>query len=198
MKKCLRYGAPNFITFLRVVLTIIFTLFLNKYLALDGNNDLFACLIVIFFAVYVTDFIDGNIARCLKAVSTFGSFFDVLTDFLFILCSVGTLIKYNFIAWWFLIVIILKLLDFFATSKIMNNYKLEKKKTFVFDYMGRAAAVSFYIIPFVVLCMNKYLNGRCSDFIPFLTYTSTTIALISLFQRITVCVQIKRKQAIKF
>lgn len=198
MKKYLRYTIPNFITLLRVVLTVVFTLFLNKKLTLDGNNELFTYLVIILFAIYVTDFIDGKIARHLKAVSTFGSIFDVLADFLFILCAVGTLIKYNLIAWWFLIVIIAKILDFFITSKIMNNYKLNRKKTFVFDCMGRAAAASFYVIPFIVLCMNRYFNGRCEAFILLLTYVSTTFALISLFQRIILCVQIKRRQVVKF
>ncbi len=198
MKDCLRYAVPNFITFLRVVLTAAFTLCLNKYFVLDGNDDLFTYLAIIFFAIYMTDFIDGKIARHFKAVSTFGSFFDVLADFLFILCATGTLIKYKLIAWWFLIVIIAKIIDFFVTSKIINNYKLEVKKTFVFDYMGRATAISFYIMPFIVLCMNEYLNGRCAAFILFLTYMSTIIAIISLFQRIILCIQIKRRQAIKF
>ncbi|AZV58228.1 CDP-alcohol phosphatidyltransferase family protein [Clostridium sp. AWRP] len=197
MKKYLRYAVPNFITLLRVVLTGIFTLFLNKKLALDGNDELFTYLVMIFFAIYVTDFIDGKIARYFKSVSSFGSFLDVLADFLFILCATGILIKYKLIAWWFLIVIIAKIIDFFVTSKIINNYKLGVKETFVFDFMGRAAAISFYIMPFIVLCMNEYLNGRCVFQVMFLTYMSTIIALISLFQRIILCIQIKRRQAMK-
>ncbi|AGY75611.1 CDP-alcohol phosphatidyltransferase family protein [Clostridium autoethanogenum] len=197
MKKYLRYAVPNFITLLRVVLTGIFTLFLNRKLALDGNDELFTYLVMIFFAICVTDFIDGRIARYFKSVSSFGSFLDVLADFLFILCATGILIKYKLIAWWFLIVIIAKIIDFFVTSKIMNKYKSEKNKTFVFDFMGRAAAISFYIMPFIVLSMNEYLKGRCIFPVLFLTYISTIIALISLFQRIILCIQIKRRQAVK-
>nr|WP_307902760.1 CDP-alcohol phosphatidyltransferase family protein [Clostridium botulinum] len=65
---------PNILTGLRIILTFIYLLLLDN-LNLYSNNELyFTCGIIVFFLICVTDFIDGKIARKIKAESLLGSF----------------------------------------------------------------------------------------------------------------------------
>lgn len=192
-KKYLRYIIPNVITLIRVVLTIIFIVFLNNEFILERKDQSIINLAIIFFVICLTDFVDGKTARYLKATSILGSFFDVISDFIFILCATMTLVKFQMVPMWFLAVIIVKFIDFVATSKIINNYKLKREKVFVFDYMGRVGALLFYGLPFIVIFINKYFSGTSTFIVLLLICISTIIALISLTQRIIMCIQIKRE-----
>ncbi len=74
------------------------------------------------FLICVTDFIDGKIARKIKAESLLGSFLDVTADFIFIISSLALLNLNNRIPIWFTVLTLIKFIEFFVTSYIIKKY----------------------------------------------------------------------------
>jgi len=102
---------PNVLTGLRMVLTFIYLLFLENLNLYSNNKLYFASAGIVFFLICVTDFIDGKIARKIKAESLLGSFLDVTADFIFIISSLALLnlnnIYINMLIWITLILVII-------------------------------------------------------------------------------------------
>ncbi len=135
---------PNILTGLRIILTFIYLLLLDN-LNLYSNNELyFTCGIIVFLLICVTDFIDGKIARKIKAESLLGSFLDVTADFIFIISSLALLNLNNRIPIWFTVLTLIKFIEFFVTSYIIKKYHNISNNFFSFDYFGRVAAISFF------------------------------------------------------
>lgn len=191
MKKSLKTMLPNAITFSRIILTIIFIVLLNQELKQVAKDHTLIYLGLIFLILTFTDFIDGKLARYLRVSSKFGSYFDVAADFIYILTSTIMVVKFRMLPSWFLIVIIIKLLEFFTTSKIIVKARTREKPVFIFDNLGRITAILFYGLPFAIVVINKYLNSISGFVTSIMVYTITIIAIISLIQRVSLCVKTK-------
>ena len=125
----------------RIIFGILFT-----YTILYLNSDLLA-IIVIYFLTILSDVLDGKIARKYKIDNkNKGAKVDVLCDFAFIILSSFSLYYINLLPFWFLIIIILKLIEFFKTSS--NELEYEKFGTFV--------ALMFYALPGVIVLLNFF------------------------------------------
>lgn len=198
MKNCLKNSLPNALTFTRIILTAMFIGTLNSKLILGIETQSISFLAVMFLAICATDFLDGKIARWLKVSSVAGSRFDVMADFIFILSATALLVKFQLMPLWFLVVIIAKLLDFIVSSKIVNYYKFEKQNTFVFDFMGRGAAILFYLLPFLVIFFSRYMSEISTSLALTLIALTSFVALISSTQRMFMCFQLVRKAEMKY
>lgn len=174
---------PNVLTGLRIVLTFIYLAFLDN-LDLNNNNRLyFTCGIIVFFLICITDFIDGKIARKIKAESLLGSFLDVIADFIFIISSLVLLNFNNMIPIWVTVIALIKFIEFIVTcyiikrcnNNICNNF-------FQFDYFGRTAAISFFLIPGMVLL--TYI-GLDILYINTLIFITLILVIISFLVRCT-------------
>lgn len=173
---------PNVLTGLRIILTFIYLLLLDN-LNLYSNNELyFTCGIIVFFLICVTDFIDGKIARKIKAESLLGSFLDVTADFIFIISSLALLNLNNRIPIWFTVLTLIKFIEFFVTSYIIKKYHNISNNFFPFDYFGRAAAISFFLIPGIVLL--TYI-GLDILYINTLIFITLILVIISFLVRCT-------------
>jgi CDP-diacylglycerol--glycerol-3-phosphate 3-phosphatidyltransferase len=127
------FSPPNQLTFLRILLTPVFLVFL-----FSQDTEMRQWSLVIFILAAVTDLYDGWIARRWGYVTRWGTFFDPLADK--VLTS-ATLIAYVYLglveAWmvWIIVVrdIIITLLRSFSEykGKFVTTSYLAKVKTFV-------------------------------------------------------------------
>jgi CDP-diacylglycerol--glycerol-3-phosphate 3-phosphatidyltransferase len=180
LAKCL----PNSLTSLRILLTFLYCPMLYN---LHLNNDetiYFTLMVAGFIMICLTDLLDGKIARKMKAESRFGGIFDVVADFVFIVSSHIVLIVNRMIPIWFIAVILGKFIEFLITSYIIKKYSKIHSSVFIFDYLGRIAAVNFFVLPGLILLVYKGLNML---WINIFIYITVALAIISSSSRLFNC-----------
>lgn len=173
---------PNTLTLLRVLLACLLNFFIIYHF------ESWAIIAIIFLVIFLTDFMDGKIARFCGNTSHFGAVFDILADLFFVGTSYIVLCLFHILPIWFLFIMLFKFIEFTVTSiflKILHS----GKSIFVFDFIGRFAAALFYIIPALV-----YLSFLLSPFIYFFTihyfiYIITFMVFISSSYRLRDCVK---------
>ncbi len=124
-----RFLIPQIITGLRIVLIPPLLIFLF--------NDLIIECFILFTISWITDILDGTIARKLEVTSTFGAYFDAISDFVIIFILFFAFILKEIYPFWILIIIGFMFLQFILTSK-------QKKP--VYDPIGRYSGLFLYII----------------------------------------------------
>ena len=151
----------NLITFSRVILGLLFF-----YFVLFDFNEFY--LIIVFILTGISDISDGRLARKYNLATDEGGKFDVICDFIFIILSTSSLVLADLIPPWFLIVIILKLIEFFKTSNESLRY----------DEFGHIVALMFYAFPiFAILIGLKEINLILSIFITICAIISSTMRI---------------------
>ena len=151
-------------------LSRIFFGILFAYSVLYLNSDLLA-IIVIYFLTILSDVLDGKIARRYKIDNkNKGAKVDVLSDFAFIILSSFSLYYINLLPLWFLIIITLKLIEFFKTS----SQELEYEK------FGTLVALMFYAFPGVIVIFKLpiTINLILCIFITICTIISSSLRII--------------------
>lgn len=103
-------------------------------------------LIIIFILTALSDNLDGILARKFELSTNDGAKFDVICDFIFIILSTSAGVLIGLIPFWFVIIIILKLYEFFKTSK--NN-------SLSYDRFGHIVALMFYVFPIAAILINS-------------------------------------------
>ena len=103
------------------------------------NGNLIIIFVIYFFAV-LSDVLDGKLAR------NKGAKVDVLSDFAFIMLSSFALCYVNLLPFWFLIIITLKLMEFFKTSSEGLEY----------EKFGTLVALMFYALPGIIVLFNFF------------------------------------------
>lgn len=103
-------------------------------------------LIVIFVLTIVSDILDGFLARKYDCVVDNGSKIDVICDFLFIIFSTSATVLIDLTPIWFLLIIFIKLCEFFITS---GSGALK------YDKFGTYVAYMFYAFPIVAILFNS-------------------------------------------
>ncbi len=115
-KKLFTYS--NFISFLRIVL-IIPTMYL---LANVEEHDYYRYLVlVMFFLAYISDILDGYLARKFDEISELGKIIDPLADKLFVLAVVIQLYIYGEVSAFYFWVIILRDMVIFTGGIIVSD-----------------------------------------------------------------------------
>ncbi|AKA68019.1 CDP-alcohol phosphatidyltransferase family protein [Clostridium scatologenes] len=152
MKK-LMMKLPNIITLLRVILSV----FLNFYIVKHFGDMLIP--IIITCIIFLTDFLDGRIARFNGSISKLGAVFDVASDLLYIIISYMVLYIPHILPLWFLFVILFKFAEFIITSYFIKK-ACSEKSIFIFDFLGRIAAAMFYVIPIFSYITFHIMNAR--------------------------------------
>ncbi len=170
---------PNMITLLRVVLSCL----INIYICYNFGKILIP--VVVTLVIFLTDFIDGKIARHMNITTRFGGIFDTITDLFYIIITYYVLYLYQVLPLWFLFVIFFKFAEFIITSAILNKSK-KSGSSLVFDYVGRLAAVNFYVIP-IFSYVTYHINSSIFSHINILLYIVVTLVFISTTYRIYCC-----------
>ena len=151
----------NCITSLRIVFGVLFLL-----VVLFDLNTVY--LLAIFILTAISDVSDGWLSRKYGLSSNSGARFDVICDFIFIIISTFALVLTDLIPAWFLLIIILKLVEFFKTSD----------ESLVYEKFGHFVALMFYAFPIAAVLLNN------KTVVLILAVFITVCALISSLSRI--------------
>ena len=130
----------NSVTFLRIILGLAFF-----WVVLFDFNVAF--LVLIFILTAISDVSDGWLSRKYGIESDAGAKFDVICDFIFIMLSTLSLVLIDMIPSWFVLIIVLKMLEFFITSG----------QSLVYERFGHLVALMFYAFPIFAVLVNDRL-----------------------------------------
>ena len=130
----------NSVTFLRIILGLAFF-----WVVLFDFNVAF--LVLIFILTAISDVSDGWLSRKYGLESDAGAKFDVICDFIFIMLSTLSLVLIDMIPSWFVLIIVLKMLEFFITSG----------QSLVYERFGHLVALMFYAFPIFAVLVNDRL-----------------------------------------
>ena len=130
----------NSVTFLRIILGLAFF-----WVVLFDFNVAF--LVLIFILTAISDVSDGWLSRKYGLESDAGAKFDVTCDFIFIMLSTLSLVLIDMIPSWFVLIIVLKMLEFFITSG----------QSLVYERFGHLVALMFYAFPIFTVLVNDRL-----------------------------------------
>lgn len=174
---------PNMLTLLRVVLVC----FLNLYIL--NHFGRLAIPIIIFLLIFLTDFLDGKIARFYGNTSPLGAMFDILADLFYIVASYIVLCSFHVLPLWFLFIMLFKFIEFVVTSFFLKKHYSEKS-TFVFDFIGRFAAALFYTIPVLAYLFFQLSQPIYFFIIHTFIYIITFMVFVSSANRLRNCVKV--------
>jgi len=128
-----------------------------------------------------TDFLDGYLARKLGASSRFGAYFDVTTDFIFVLSLFAAFIPQGVCAGWVLFIMVAEFVGFVLTSLYLTK---------IYDPVGKY----YGSLLFGVLCLRFFLSGQL--FYDVVTVSVTAFAVASILSRAYFIIE-KRKSPIR-
>jgi CDP-diacylglycerol--glycerol-3-phosphate 3-phosphatidyltransferase len=143
--KCISYkNFPNILSLFRAVLVLPFLLIIHDIFVYNCAKNWF--LLLIFSAILISDVADGYLARKLKCTSNTGARLDIIADTLYTISSLMVFAYFNIIPVWFIVVMVLKLMEFIITSKIIKNNQKSKSIVF-FDKIGKISVSSVMLLP---------------------------------------------------
>lgn len=133
---------PNKLTLFRILLIPVFIIVMMLNLP---NKFLIAC--IIFILASITDAMDGHIARKYNLVTDFGKFMDPLADKLLVISALTTMIEYNLVAAWMVIIIVAREL----TVSILRAIAAADGKVIAASSGGKLKTISQMIAIIVLL-----------------------------------------------
>ncbi len=168
---------PNGITIIRIILTALLVfLFANGYEQVE-------IVIVITLLIFISDLVDGKIARKLKATSKVGEFLDVFADLGYILFMSTILTIKHILPGYFLFLVCTEFIAFIITSQ----YLKEENRYFVFDQVGKGLAVIYYILPIIMYVTNIYVSWVYVIFKSYGFFLLVLMTIIVILYRVSLC-----------
>lgn len=169
MKKEFLY-ISNLLSLLRIVLVLPLI-----YLIVSGGNK--TAVIIILVAMFVSDLLDGFLARKLNQVSELGKIIDPLADKAAVVSVVIVLFLLGRIETWFFIVVVAR--D--VLILLFGLYLKSKNKVVLMsNYPGKIAVLSIGII--ILLCVLNDNNSELLKIsIRYLYYISVILIIYSLY-----------------
>jgi CDP-diacylglycerol--glycerol-3-phosphate 3-phosphatidyltransferase len=151
-------------------------------------------LLIIFFTIITSDVADGFLARKLKCTSDTGAKLDIISDTLYTIFSLTAFAYFNIIPVWFIFIMLLKLIEFIITSKIMRT-KQSSEKILFFDKIGKISISVAMLLPgiFVFRCVIIDYKTVMNTIV----YIITAMLILSFFNRIIDTVKYKRARCTK-
>ena len=143
---------PNTLSLMRMMLVLPFVLIIHDIFVYECTKNL--GLVVIFFTIIMSDIADGYLARKLKCASKIGAKLDVISDTVYTILSLTVFVYFKIIPVWFIFIMVLKLIEFIVTSKLIKE-KQNIEKTLIFDRMGKLSICIVMLLPgiFVFRCI---------------------------------------------
>lgn len=176
------YLTVNSLTVLRFPLSLYFVKLLLE------RQTAFSLYAIVFFLIGLSDFYDGKLARKFHVQSEAGATLDVLADSFFIFSTCFVLYQQRELALWVIIMMFLKLIEFYVTSKFLQ--KSECSGGFLFDKLGKSLAVLFYLLPILTIAMKLYLPPVFAfEIRKYLYLMMLFVAILSSTGRIKRCIE---------
>jgi phosphatidylglycerophosphate synthase len=165
--KNVRQNFASAITCLRVlVVPLMYNAVIHEKITLAFSLLIFACL---------TDLLDGYIARRMESTSSFGAYFDVMADFLFIFTSFTAFIQKGIYPGWVLFVFAGMFGQFLLTSKW---------RILTYDSIGRYyGAILFVIVGLTLLFVDFAFQYVMLTSIVLLSMISVVSRWLSLIKK---------------
>ena len=182
IRKYIYRNIANACTFLRLISTCIAMYVLHLLIKEDYDTKLWITLVGISLVVWISDYCDGKLARKLKIESSFGAYFDVIVDFIFVFFMHALLVIKNVIPFWFLLVILEKILNYIITSWGQTS-NLEKEFHFIKDGIGLFVVSCFYVTP-ILICFLQKIDTYSYRNINIVLYIISFLAIFSSVSRI--------------
>ncbi|MFR3499601.1 MAG: CDP-diacylglycerol--glycerol-3-phosphate 3-phosphatidyltransferase, partial [Paraclostridium bifermentans] len=137
---------PNKLTLFRIFLIPVFIIVMMLNLP---SKFLIACMI--FIVASVTDAMDGHIARKYNLVTDFGKFMDPLADKLLVISALTTMIEYDLVAAWMVIIIVAREL----TVSILRAIAAADGKVIAASSGGKLKTIS-QMVAIVILLLGAH------------------------------------------
>lgn len=165
-------------TLARIPLSLLFC-----YFVLFHHRPALPC-VLLFAVIALLDFCDGKAARRYGMETAAGAVLDVTADCFFIVSAGFVLCLRGLYPGWMLALVLLKFLEFCLTS----HWTRREAGVFLFDPLGRAVAVAFYLLPPVILLLSAVLPAVAATVILIFCLAIAAAALLSSAFRIaSVC-----------
>ena len=162
------FNIPNCLCFFRILLI---PLFLYVYFVADFKNRYLVAAFVLVISG-ISDFLDGFIARKFNMVTDFGKFIDPVADKLTQFVVAITLLFSSPLAWFLLIIIILKDLMLAIVGLYLYDYGLKITGA---SWWGKIATAYFYVI--VIVLIGLHIPNTVISFV--LIITGSVLMLLS-------------------
>jgi CDP-diacylglycerol--glycerol-3-phosphate 3-phosphatidyltransferase len=162
-----------------MLLVLPFIIIIHDIFVYECTKNLF--LLLIFFAIILSDVADGFLARKLKCTSDTGAKLDIISDTAYTIMSLTAFAYFKIIPVWFIFIMILKLIEFIVTSKIAKN-KYKSEKMLFFDKMGKLSVSIVMLLPgiFVFRCVIIDYKTVMNTIV----YIITGMLIVSFFNRV--------------
>jgi len=121
-----------------------------------------------------TDVIDGYLARRLDVISSNGAYFDIVSDFIFVVAGFSAFIINGIYPFWILIIIFFMFLQFIVTSKFQVP---------IYDPVGKYYGAFLFLTIFIGLIINNpFINLILTILIVIFTIISITSRYFHIFK----------------
>lgn len=161
---------PNKLTLFRIFLIPVFIIVMMINIP---NKFLIACMI--FIIASVTDAMDGHIARKYNLITDFGKFMDPLADKLLVISALTTMIEFDLVAAWMVIIIVAREL----TVSILRAIAAADGKVIAASSGGKLKTISQMIAIVVLLLAAETGNVLLLDTGKIIILIATLLTLYS-------------------
>jgi CDP-diacylglycerol--glycerol-3-phosphate 3-phosphatidyltransferase len=180
MAKIFKDNIPNILSLSRMMLVLPFVMVIYDIFTYECPKNL--GLLLMFVFIIISDVADGYLARKLKCVSDRGAKLDIVSDAFYTILSLSTFAYFKIIPIWFVCIMLLKLIEFVITSRLIKN-KRKFENIIFFDKIGKASVSTVMLLPgiFVFRCIIIDYKIVMNVII----YIITTMLIVSFASRIT-------------
>lgn len=161
---------PNKLTLFRIFLIPVFIIIMMINIP---NKFIIACMI--FIIASVTDAMDGHIARKYNLITDFGKFMDPLADKLLVISALTTMIEFDLVAAWMVIIIVAREL----TVSILRAIAAADGKVIAASSGGKLKTISQMIAIVVLLLAAQTGNMLLLDTGKIIILIATLLTLYS-------------------
>jgi CDP-diacylglycerol--glycerol-3-phosphate 3-phosphatidyltransferase len=144
------FFVSNLISVFRIILLIPVS-----YLLLTGFESKNTLIIILVLCMYLSDLMDGFLARRLNEVSEFGKVIDPLADKISVIVISLILLYLKRIPLWFVLIIVIRDLLIFGFGVYLNN---KKDIRLMSNYPGKLAVFSIGLILLFAIINNPFLK----------------------------------------
>jgi CDP-diacylglycerol--glycerol-3-phosphate 3-phosphatidyltransferase len=180
-------NVPNFLSLLRLLLVPLFVTIVHDIFVHGCTKNLF--LLITFSAIIISDAADGYLARKLKCTSDTGAKLDIFSDAFYTILSLTAFAYFKVIPLWFVFIMVLKLIEFVITSRIMRNRQKTENKIF-FDKIGKTSVSLVMLLPGIFVFRCIIIDYK--TVMNIMVYMITAMLIISFFNRIRHTAKYKR------
>ena len=169
---------PNILSCLRIGMVIAYIILFIKQQSIVGSNWAYIVCLVLYITAFLTDVLDGYLARRFNWVSNFGKLVDPFADKFMLLSALACLLAIGRFPWYLFAVLMLKELMMIVGGLII----LKKRKVSVYADMWGKTATGLFFASVTLTLVNLVFN----DFIPtwILTVLYVAACAISVFSLI--------------